>query len=162
MNASSKKWLAIIGIFLVAAVVAAAIILPRLEPQLRAKMVRVIEDRFDGTAEIQSLQVSMFPRLQVNGKKLVLWYKNRRDIPALPFCHVTLKARKPMIPSYLLYPMNWHEALKKKRMDLGLTQNALGFMLGVNEATIYNWEKGRVNPSRLLWRCIVSFISGIF
>ena len=83
MNPSSKKWLAIIGTFLLVGVVAAAIILPRLEPKLREKMVHVIEDRFDGTAEIQSLQISLFPRIQVNGKKLVLWYKNRRDIPPL-------------------------------------------------------------------------------
>ena len=56
---------------------------PYYEPKLRQKMVHLIEERFDGKAEVESIDLSIFPTVRGSGKKLVLWYKGRKDIPPM-------------------------------------------------------------------------------
>ena len=66
----------------------------------------------------------------------------RRGIPALPFCHLKLKAQKPIHG----YPKNIKtigDHIRKKRLDLGLYQKDVAKIIGVSEATIYNWENRR-------------------
>jgi hypothetical protein len=53
------------------------------EPKLRAEIIRAIEHKFDAKAELQSLEISLFPVVRFNGKNLTLWYKGRKDIPPL-------------------------------------------------------------------------------
>lgn len=69
----------------------------------------------------------------------------RNFIPALPFCHFRLKGEK--IPHN--YPKDIKrigDHLKKKRLDLGLTQKQVAKRIGVSASTIYNWEKVRTDP----------------
>jgi DNA-binding XRE family transcriptional regulator len=40
------------------------------------------------------------------------------------------------------------ERIKKWRLEQGLFQVDLARMIGVNEMTIINWEKGRTNPTK--------------
>lgn len=58
---------------------------------------------------------------------------------------MTLKALKPkktdLIPSCL------GEHLRKKRLDLGLTQKEAAKHLGVTSFTVTNWERGLRSPS---------------
>nr|SPS05242.1 protein of unknown function [Candidatus Nitrotoga fabula] len=51
-------------------------------------------------------------------------------------------------------PKNLGEHIKKKRLELGLTQKELGEMLGATLFTVLNWEKGKTEPHP-------QFISGI-
>ncbi|MCI0614912.1 hypothetical protein L0244_18120, partial [bacterium] len=53
------------------------------EPKLRADLIDAIEQKFDAKAEIQNLEISVFPVVRLTGKNLTLWYKGRRDIPPL-------------------------------------------------------------------------------
>jgi DNA-binding XRE family transcriptional regulator len=71
----------------------------------------------------------------------------RTDIPALPFCNVSLKAAKPLPPAYpkVLYTLGDH--IRKKRLDLKLQQKEVADIIGVEEATIYNWENNRSSPA---------------
>jgi hypothetical protein len=78
---SRKIWLVVGVALLVLAVVAAASQYYRVEPRLRAEMIRTIERNFDGTAEIAELRLSGFPVLTVTGKNLVL---RRHDTAQLP------------------------------------------------------------------------------
>lgn len=38
--------------------------------------------------------------------------------------------------------------MKKYRLENGLSQEDLGKLIGVNESTIYSWEKGEHKPMK--------------
>lgn len=83
LSMSWKKWVAILVGLLFLIGIGAFLAFPYYEPKLRAEMVRAIEQRFDGKAEVESLDVSIFPSVQGSGKKFQLWYKGRKDIPPM-------------------------------------------------------------------------------
>jgi len=92
-----------------------------------------------------------------------LWdhQNNHRDIPALPFCKVTLKAKKPL-PSY--YPkklITLGDHLRKKRLDLKLFQKQVAEKLGVEESTLWNWENNWSSPSLYYIPKIINFLGYI-
>lgn len=70
----------------------------------------------------------------------------RNFIPALPFCHVTLKAPKPLLKPYPIRLDSLGDHIRKKRLDLKLQQKDVAQLIGVNETTIYNWENNRTAP----------------
>jgi len=62
----------------------------------------------------------------------------------LPYVSVRLNA---LIPEPILSPPETlGEHLKKRRLKLGLSQEAAAAQLGVNPFTVLNWEKGRTEP----------------
>lgn len=63
----------------------------------------------------------------------------RRGIPAFPFCHVTLRGRKPR-SGYPEEPRTLGEHLKRRRLDRGFRQRDVSGVLGVSKATYENWE----------------------
>jgi hypothetical protein len=72
---------------------------------------------------------------------------------ALPFCKATLRGvRCPRGPyfarvkGYPSDPKTIGEAIRKRRLDLGLRQIAVATVLGCNEMTVVNWEKGYTRP----------------
>lgn len=82
----------------------------------------------------------------------------RRDIPALPFCHITLTARKH---SYLPYDeklLTPGEHLKKRRFALGQHQKHVANLLKVSEQTVGNWEKNRSTPSLYQIPKVIEFL----
>ncbi len=67
--------LAVVAAFLILGWAGVAVLAHRAGPDLRERVVRELNQRFDGAAELEALEVSVFPRLRVTGKKLAL----RRD-----------------------------------------------------------------------------------
>jgi transcriptional regulator with XRE-family HTH domain len=72
---------------------------------------------------------------------------------ALPFCKVTLRRmRCPHGPYFIQvkgYPANPKtigEAIRKRRLDLGLRQIDVATLIGCDETTVVHWEKDRANP----------------
>jgi DNA-binding XRE family transcriptional regulator len=72
---------------------------------------------------------------------------------ALPFCKATLQGvRCPHGPyfahvkKYPNDPKTIGEAIRKRRLDLGLRQIDVAETIGCNEMTIVNWEKGHIRP----------------
>jgi len=72
---------------------------------------------------------------------------------ALPFCRATLHGVRCPIGPYLARvkghptnPKTIGEAIRKRRLDLGLRQVKVAKIIGCNELTIVNWEKGHTNP----------------
>jgi transcriptional regulator with XRE-family HTH domain len=57
---------------------------------------------------------------------------------------ITLKALKPKESDF--EPETMGEHVKKRRLELGLTQNRAAERLGVNSWTILNWERGHTEP----------------
>ncbi|HSE40679.1 MAG TPA: hypothetical protein VLH08_07930, partial [Acidobacteriota bacterium] len=82
MSRVAKVGLAVIVLIVVAGIVG-FLALRAFEPKLRADLIRAIEERFDAKAEIKTLDISLFPRTNISGTGLVLWYKGRHDIPPL-------------------------------------------------------------------------------
>ena len=81
------------------------------------------------------------------------------DKDALPFCTVTLhRMRCPrglyftQVKDYPAHPKTTGEAIRKRRLDLGLRQIDVAKVVGCNELMVVNWEKGYRTPSRHLKR----------
>ena len=79
-------------------------------------------------------------------------------IPALPFCKVTLKAQKPLPSSYPKKLKTLGDHLRKKRLDLKLLQRDVAKRIGVEEATIWNWENNWSSPSLYYIPKIIKFL----
>ena len=101
MTRRTKKWLiaaaAMAVVSLVALTIAAYVLADRFEPYIRAQVIAYLEERFDSTAELSALRVSM-PRASVlhtlftrgrgtiatvEGDGIVLRHKGRRDLPPI-------------------------------------------------------------------------------
>jgi transcriptional regulator with XRE-family HTH domain len=81
----------------------------------------------------------------------------RRGIPAFPFCHVTLRGRKPR-PGYPEEPKTLGEHLRKRRVDLGLRQKDAAERLGANPKTYENWEQEKYEPEFRFLPAIIEFL----
>ena len=77
----------------------------------------------------------------------------------MPFCHLALRARKPIhgekYPDFL---RTWGDHIKARRLDLKLTKRALSLRFNVDDVTIYLWEKNRVKPSLAQIPKIIEFL----
>lgn len=76
----------------------------------------------------------------------------------MPFCHIRLRAHRPLPSSYpkALYTLGDH--LRKKRLDLGLLQKDIAKILGGNVDSVCNWENSRASPRLYLTPRIVKFL----
>jgi DNA-binding XRE family transcriptional regulator len=78
---------------------------------------------------------------------------------ALPFCHLTFKAEKPVHREK--YPdicRTWGDWIKARRLDLKLTKAQLSLNLNVSDITIYLWEKNKVQPSLAQIPKVIEFL----
>ena len=65
----------------------------------------------------------------------------------LPFCRMCLKAQRPVHPDYPKTLKTLGDHLKKRRMDLKLSQGEVARRIGAVESSVLNWEKNRAKPS---------------
>lgn len=82
----------------------------------------------------------------------------RSDIPALPFCHLRLKAPKPRNLAYPKTLDSLGAKIRERRLNLGLLQRQVAEILGVSESTVWNWETGRAKPARRYMPKILEFV----
>ncbi len=85
----------------------------------------------------------------------------RRDIPALPFCKINLKGSKPLPPAYAKVLYTLGDYIRKRRLDLKLQQIEVAEIIGVDEVSIYNWEKNRTSPHVQHIPNIIEFLGGV-
>ena len=85
-------------------------------------------------------------------------YGNRTGTPALPFCHSTLTASRPLPAAYPKELNTLGNHLRKKRLAQGLRQREVADRLGVESDSIYYWETNRYNPSLRLIPRIIDFL----
>ncbi len=84
----------------------------------------------------------------------------RRDIPALPFCKLTLKALKPL-PFYPQALQTIGDHLRKKRLDLNFFQKDVAKIIGADETSVNNWENNKATPSVPFLPKIIRFLGYI-
>lgn len=51
-----------------------------------------------------------------------------------------------MVKGYPAKPKSIGEAIRKRRLELGLRQVDVAEIIGCNETTVVNWEKGYTEP----------------
>jgi transcriptional regulator with XRE-family HTH domain len=76
----------------------------------------------------------------------------------LPFCHVTLAAKKPKSEAYPKALISTGDHIRKRRLDLGMLQKDVAVAIGVDTCTITNWEKNRCRPQLHLIPRVVRFL----
>jgi transcriptional regulator with XRE-family HTH domain len=68
---------------------------------------------------------------------------------------------KTKIPLSKQYPKDINtlgDHIRKKRLDLGLLQREVAEKIGVDESTIYNWERQRTQPEIRFIASIIEFL----
>jgi len=83
----------------------------------------------------------------------------RNVIPALPFCGLTLRTQKPTSPSYPKSLTTIGDHIRKRRLDLGLTQKQVAARFGVKAMTLWHWENNATTPSFKYWETIRQFLA---
>jgi transcriptional regulator with XRE-family HTH domain len=79
-------------------------------------------------------------------------------IRALPFCHVRLSGPKPLPKAYPKHLKTLGDHLRKRRLDLGLLQKDVAEQLGVDTASIGNWESNEIRPMVHCLPGIIAFL----
>ena len=83
----------------------------------------------------------------------------RLRIFALPFCHLALKARKPIHrEKYPDFMKTWGDHIKVRRLDLKLTKRQLSLRFNVSDVTIYLWERNKARLSLAQIPKIIEFL----
>ena len=73
-------------------------------------------------------------------------------------CGITLKAPKPSLKQYPARSTTVGDHLKKKRLDLDLSQPETARRLGVSDCTLRNWEKSHYSPKTKYLPEIIKFL----
>ncbi|HEY3390838.1 MAG TPA: helix-turn-helix transcriptional regulator [Prolixibacteraceae bacterium] len=80
------------------------------------------------------------------------------DMVSLPICHIILKASKPESKPYPKELNTYGDHIRKKRLDLNLSQPQIAKIINVTTDSITNWELNRVTPTITLIPKIISFL----
>ena len=78
----------------------------------------------------------------------------RKGMNALPFGRITLRSQKPMDSAYPKNLITLGNHIRKRRLDLKLTQKQVALILGTNVTSILGWETNLHSP-------VISFIPKI-
>lgn len=82
---------------------------------------------------------------------------HRQGMPALPFCRVTLTTTRSK-PGYPKSFNTLADHLKRRILDLGLTQKEAAERLGVGATTVAKWLKERGVPELRRWPRVIRFL----
>ena len=77
---------------------------------------------------------------------------------SLPICNIQLKAKKPNRKPYPKELNTYGDHIRKKRLDLNLSQPQVAKIINVTTDTITNWELNRNTPDLGYISKIISFL----
>jgi hypothetical protein len=78
-----QKWLAGLGLFIVAIALALFYVSSRLGPRVRERVIFLVRQRYQSDVELKSLELSLFPRVHARGEGMILRHHGRTDVPPL-------------------------------------------------------------------------------
>ncbi|MEO8086225.1 MAG: helix-turn-helix domain-containing protein [Bacteroidota bacterium] len=79
-------------------------------------------------------------------------------VPALAFCGCEIRAKMPVSEKYPKELLTIGDHIRKRRLDLTLSQKELAEQLGVSSLTIWDWEKNRAYPRCTNLPAVISFL----
>jgi transcriptional regulator with XRE-family HTH domain len=74
----------------------------------------------------------------------------------LPYLLITLKARKAKATDF--EPLGFGDHIRKRRLELHLTQEQAAQRLGSSWRTVFNWENGKTKPAVESIPAIIEFL----
>jgi hypothetical protein len=80
---SKWTWLAVTGAAAVVLVIAAQVVLWRYQEPARARVIELLEERYQSQVELGALSFRLLPRPSATGESLVFRHKRRTDVPPL-------------------------------------------------------------------------------
>jgi uncharacterized iron-regulated membrane protein len=86
---ASRKWLVLLGAFLLVLLVAGGMFAWRarhMDNAIRLWVIRSLSDHFQSRVELATLRVTGFPHLGVVGEDLTIYFHDRTDVP--PIIHI--------------------------------------------------------------------------
>ncbi len=79
----SRKWTAFAIAALAIIAIGVALVARVFDSVVKSRVVNTLSERLNGEVELGDLQVTLFPRVFVQGQRVVLRHKGRRDVPPL-------------------------------------------------------------------------------
>jgi len=76
----------------------------------------------------------------------------------LPICNIQLSSKRPNKKPYPKELITYGDHLRKKRLDLNLTQSQVAKIINVTAESITNWELNRTEPNLYQIPKIISFL----
>ena len=76
----------------------------------------------------------------------------------MPFCHAELRAPKPKSEHYPTEISTLGDHIRARRLDLKLLQKQVADQIGVDEATITNWERNTTPPAIRYIPAVIQFL----
>src|SRR5471030_2920208 len=92
------------------------------------------------------------PRSSAHGSKSNPW----SCVAFLPFTRVRFKVLKPR--RVFPHPKTLGEHIRKRRLELALTQKAAAAQMGTSESPVRNWENGHSQPVAQFLPAIMRFL----
>jgi DNA-binding XRE family transcriptional regulator len=74
------------------------------------------------------------------------------------FLRLRLTAPRPPDPAYPEELQTIGDHLRARRLDLGLLQKEVAERLGASQASVLNWEKGRLSPDFTFLPAVIRFL----
>jgi len=78
--------------------------------------------------------------------------------PCVAFLPIRLSARKPSNPAYPKEMKSLGDHIRKARLDRRLLQQDVATLLGVDETSVWQWERNRTDPQVHFIPAIYSFL----
>lgn len=82
----------------------------------------------------------------------------RNFIRTLGICKLTLRCSKPKSCAYPKELVTLGDHIRKRRLDLGLLQKQVAEQMGVDQASVVNWEKNHSQPEFRYLPAIIAFL----
>jgi len=76
----------------------------------------------------------------------------------LPFCKIELTAKKLLNPAYPKVLNTLGDHIRKRRLDLKLTQKQAAKIIETNETSLMTWERNKRTPSISFMPKIIEFL----
>jgi site-specific DNA recombinase len=126
---------------------------PKLSGPERRQIVETITDQIVIGKDGVTINLCYLP---VNPELMAT--KQRNFIDALPFYHQKLSASKPISSEYPSELNTISDHIRKRRLELGLYQRDVARIVGVDKATVFNWEAGTASPNLRAWPGVINFL----
>lgn len=126
-------------------------------PDLAPEEKRPIVEAFVKRVEVGKDEVSI-SLLYLPSPSQVTPERQRNLTPALHFCRWTLRGPKPLASGYPTAPVSLGEHLRKRRIDLRLTQHRVAETMEADAWTYLLWEHDRSRPIPRFVPRIVRFL----
>ncbi len=123
-----------------------------LEPSEKRRIVETITEKIIVSGDEIQINLSYVPH-SLNSPSMAT-----HPHPCVAILDVQLIAKKPVSKAYPRQVATVGDHIRRRRLDLKMTQKQVAHTIKVDEATIWNWEKNRTKPLPREIPAVISFL----